>query len=580
MLTLKNFEAQIGSAILQRGKKYYDQGKVINLEETDGNVWEADVQGSEIYSVEIIINTGNKVSKYECDCPYSDDLCKHVIAVLFALKDAKAATDIKKKTAPVKAPFENLLQKITVKEYQDFIRKYARGNKGFKTEFELYFSEKDDSIDVEKKYAGLIRKVISKHSDRGFINYYASSKLANGLYGFYAKANDFIKQNNFNDAIAIARPMLKASMEVITESDDSNGDLGGLIDDAIGLFAVVADSPEAARALKEQIFFFLKDELDNKIYFDYGDFGYEMLDVFKKLALQLGNTEQFLSFIDAALSKPSNKYSDYHHNFFQTQKISFLQSTGRINEAEKLIVQNLEITEVRQGEVDKAIAKKDYKLAKQLINDGIAIAQKKQNPGTVDQWKKELLRIAVLEKDTERVRLYTKYFAFDRWFDKEYYNQWKKTYPTSEWKAVIESHIDDTIKNITQKHELNKNQPWYQPTPPLLHTIAPVYIEEQYWDRLLALLKKENNLDSVLQYHQHIVKRYPSELSLIYFPLLEAGGDKANSRSDYADLVNKMKMIIKDIPGAKANIITIAQKLKLKYQRRPAMVDELNKILM
>ncbi len=191
-----------------------------------------------------------------------------------------------------------------------------------------------------------------------------------------------------------------------------------------------------------------------------------------------------------------------------------------------------------------------------------------------------MLRIAVLENDTERVRFYTRYFAFDSWFDKEYYNQWKKTFAESEWKAVIESYIDDTIKSIVQKHELNKNRSWYQPTPPLLHTIAPVYIEEQYWDRLLALIQKENNLDSVLQYHQHLVKTYPTELSSIYFPLLEASGDKANSRSEYANLVDKMKMIIKDIPCAKANIITIAQKLKIKYQRRPAMIDELNKILM
>ncbi len=579
MFTLKNFEAQTGSAILQRGKKYYEKGSVTSLEETDDNVWEADVQGSEIYSVEIRINAGYKVSKYECDCPYDDDLCKHVVAVLFALRDEIGETDANKKRSPAKAGFENLLQKITVKELQDFIRKYTRSNKGFKTEFELHFSEKDDNIDVEKKYAGLIRKVISKHSDRGFITYYASSKLANDLYGFYEKANEFIKKNNFSDAFALAKPLLKTTMEAITESDDSNGNLGGLIDDAIGLFAVVAGSDEAARILKEQIFLFLKNELDNKIYFEYGDFGYTMFDIFQKLAVQLNNAEAFLNFTDAQLSKPLNEHSDYRHNFFQTQKIAFLQAIGSINEAENLIAQNLEITEVRQGEIDKAIGKKDYTLAKQLIKEGIAIAQKKQHPGTVNQWKKELLRIAVLENDIELVRLYTRYFAFDRWFDKEYYNQWKKTFPASEWKAVIESYIDDTIKSIRQKHELNKNRPWYQPNPPLLHALAPFYIEEQYWDRLLALLQKENNLDSVLQYHPYLLKKYPSELSLIYFSLLEASGDKANSRSEYAHLVNKMKMIIKDIPASKANIIAIAQKLKIKYPRRPAMIDELNKIL-
>ncbi|MEO8109115.1 MAG: hypothetical protein ABI594_03740 [Ginsengibacter sp.] len=249
-----------------------------------------------------------------------------------------------------------------------------------------------------------------------------------------------------------------------------------------------------------------------------------------------------------------------------------MQATGRKNEAEKLIVQHREITEVRQGEMDKAIGKKDYSLAKHLIDDGIAIAQKKQHPGTVNQWKKQLLRVAVLENDIERVRLYSRYFAFDRRFDKEYYDQWKKTYPASEWKAVIESYIDDTIKSITQKHELNKNKPWYRPTPPLLHNIAPVYIEEQYWDRLLVLLQKEDNIDSVLQYHQHLVKRYPSELSSVYFPLLKASGDKASSRSEYAQLVTKNEDDNKRYPWLKSTYYFHCTKPQSKISTPPCHV--------
>lgn len=91
-----------------------------------------------------------------------------------------------------------------------------------------------------------------------------------------------------------------------------------------------------------------------------------------------------------------------------------------------------------------------------MINDGIKVAEDKKHPGTVDQWKKELLRIAVLEKDIETVRHYTKYFAFDRWFNKEYYTQWKKTYQPQEWKQLIETVIDEKIKKITQEHQKNR----------------------------------------------------------------------------------------------------------------------------
>lgn len=380
MFSLKNFETETGADILKRGQQYYNQGAVMNLEQTDSHTWEADVKGSEVYSVEIKLKNNNSISAYKCDCPYDGDLCKHVVAVLFALRDEISQTGTNKKPASAKASFESLLQKITLQELQEFIRKYAPGDKGFKTEFELYFSDKDDTIDIEKKYAGLINKTINKHSDHGYVDYYAASRLAKDLDSFYAKANEFIKQNDFNNALALGKPLLKASMEAITTSDDSNGHLGSLISHVINLFALMAGSDKAAFALKDQIFLFLKTELNDKMYLGYGDFGYEIFNVFQNLATQLNRENDFLSFIDVQLSHPANKYNDYCHNFFQTQKIEFLQATGKIAEAEKLIVQNLDIVEIRKGEIDKAIDKKDYKLAKQLIEEGIKVAQKRTTP--------------------------------------------------------------------------------------------------------------------------------------------------------------------------------------------------------
>jgi hypothetical protein len=37
MLTLSNFEKQINDAVLKRGKNYYEQGMVVELEESDDN---------------------------------------------------------------------------------------------------------------------------------------------------------------------------------------------------------------------------------------------------------------------------------------------------------------------------------------------------------------------------------------------------------------------------------------------------------------------------------------------------------------------------------------------------------------
>ncbi len=582
MLTLQNFEKQLDQTILQRGKQYYQQKAVGTLEESEKDTWMAEVEGSETYTVEVTLKDNNEISGYFCDCPY-DGTCKHVAAVFFALRDEIKTQQTKPTKTPKKDIFENLLQTINAKEFQDFVRSYATKNKNFKTEFELFFAEKDNRIDVEKKYDDLIRKIISKYTERGFIHYRASFGLSKEIDKMLDGGTANAAKNNFKDAFALAKVVLKAMMEAITACDDSNGYLGGTIDNAINLFAAIAEAKTAAIDIKDQVFYFLRIELNDKEYFNYGDFGYNLFSIFQNLAVQLNKPEAFLGFIDTQIPKLIGDFENYRKEYYQKSKIEFLKATGKTEEAGKLVLQNLDIVEVRQGEVNNAIDKKDFAAAKKLIAGGIKIANEKNHPGTVSQWEKELLRIAVLEKDISTIRHYTKYFAFDRGFSKDYYQQWKKTFPVAEWKEVIESHIEKTIEKITYDWSQKKNSYWRPSNhPPLLEGLAPVYIEEKYWDRLLALVQQANNLNTTLGYHSYLVSIYPTELLKLYLPALEEYGLKSNGRSDYAYLAEKMKTVMKDIPEGKEKIVAIAQSLIQKFSykpRRPAMIEELNKVL-
>lgn len=578
MLTLQNFDNQISGSILDRGKQYYKAGAILEIEETNDGLWHAEVEGSEFYSVEIQVHKNNTIGECLCDCPYDGDICKHVIAVLYAIREEKTIPiDAAKAKAPKKLSFEGLLAKISLKEYKEFAKKYASQNKDFKTALELAFADKDDTIDFGKKYTDALKRIIHKHSDNGFVGYRGSFALSNDISNLLANAEDLLQKENFRDAFVIVTAVLKEMMDVITYCDDSNGNIGGTISETITLFGNIADS--APVSLKEEVFSFLLTELNNKVYYEYGDFGYEMFEVLERLATDLSKSEEFLNYIDTQVLQLTGKYDDYRKNFFNTRKIEFFKATGNNAEVEKLIQQNIEIVEVRQGEVNKFIDKKDFVNAKTLIKDGIAVAKKKEHPGTAAQWEKELLRIAVLENDIKLIRHYARYFAFDRGFIKQYYNQWKATFSADEWIGTIENHIDETIKRIIKDHERNKGKFWYNPNPPILSEIAPVYIEEGFWDRLLELVKKETDLDVILQYNSFLSKYYPAELLAIYLPAFELSGDKASARNQYADLVRKMKKVIKDMPQFKTQIVAVAARLKSKYPRRPAMIDELNTIL-
>lgn len=150
MFTLAKFEKQINDTVLKRGKNYYEQGMVVELEETGDCFWQAEVEGTESYTVEITLGKNNAISDYSCTCPYDGGICKHVVAVLFTIKDEIKIAPSDKTKANKKAVFDDLLKKIGLNELQTFIAVYALKNKDFKTAFELHFAEKDERVDVSK----------------------------------------------------------------------------------------------------------------------------------------------------------------------------------------------------------------------------------------------------------------------------------------------------------------------------------------------------------------------------------------------------------------------------------------------
>lgn len=578
MLTLKNFEIRLNETILKRGKQYYEDDAVTELEEAGKNIWQAEVTGSTTYTVELKLVNKNKIEEYSCDCPYDGDICKHVVAVLFLLREELAKTPIQAKQ-PGKPDFKTLLQKISLEEYQEFMLAHAAKDKNFRSVFELWFADKDSRIDTGKKYTDLVKSIIRKNTTQGYIDYRAANSLANEIHKLLDRGDDLILKHNFRDAFVLARAALKEVIELIAYSDDSNGSIGDIISRVIQLIGNTAEAQGVAITLKEEIFNFIQTALSDPLYFDYGDFGYEMLNIYQRLAIQLNKEEAFLNYIDARLTKLSAEEHAYRKNAFLVLKIGFLKAIGKGDEIAMLIQQNLDIVEIRQGEVDSAIDKKDFPLAKKLIAEGIKIARQKGHPGIISKWEEELLRIAVLEEDKETIRHYTKYFAFDRWFNRDYYIQWRKTFTAAEWKEVIEKYIEEKINQTEQQYQKNKGKVWYSPDLLLLDSLAPIYVEEKYWDRLLALISKEADLDRILQYHDHLVKEYPSELLAIYLPAFERKGDTAGNRGEYANLASKMKTVIKSIPEGKEKIIAVARNLNQKYPRRPAMVEELNKVI-
>ena len=128
------FEIEIERKILDRGYGYYENDNVIDVENLGDGEFSAIVEGTENYEVFVQINKG-KVVEHSCDCPYDwGDVCKHVVAVLYYIRDA----EILGKDADqegVKSQLQTIIEEMTDQDIRDYILFYALRNRQFREDF-------------------------------------------------------------------------------------------------------------------------------------------------------------------------------------------------------------------------------------------------------------------------------------------------------------------------------------------------------------------------------------------------------------------------------------------------------------
>lgn len=76
------------SKIVERGRNYYKNGYVVEIEELTSNDYNAIVMGSDIYAVNVVLTDDREIYTHQCNCPYdSGPICKHKVAVLLEIED-------------------------------------------------------------------------------------------------------------------------------------------------------------------------------------------------------------------------------------------------------------------------------------------------------------------------------------------------------------------------------------------------------------------------------------------------------------------------------------------------------------
>lgn len=123
MITFSRFEQQLPARQLQKGRFYFEEELVCNLNESAPGIWSADVSGKDDYRVQLTI-VGDEVTQTHCNCPHEVEFCKHVVAALYAIAG--------KATPAGEKDFVQLVSEMPVDGLRELVIRYGERSEEFR----------------------------------------------------------------------------------------------------------------------------------------------------------------------------------------------------------------------------------------------------------------------------------------------------------------------------------------------------------------------------------------------------------------------------------------------------------------
>ncbi|NOZ33846.1 MAG: hypothetical protein GXO80_00925 [Chlorobi bacterium] len=561
-MNINNFKNKINPVIFERGENYYFDNAVVDLQGTENGQWFALVEGSyaDDYEVDIKINSDGEIQKYYCNCPYDGAICKHVVAVLLKIKDEKqiTGTEVKNK----KEAWKEIADNVPENELREFIKKYAAKNSDFRNDLTVRFSEYSNS-DTGDIYRHTVQNIFfSAGGKYGFIDYNHIYTAMRQIDSLLYNAEDLIKEKKHKEAFRIVSAIAPECINNIENIDDSNGECGGAIYRSFELVSKILKLSDD-ETFKNEVFEWIFEQAQNKNYNDYG-----CGDELEPLLIEACDNRHKINivheFIDKKLKQTESR-DDWSGNYQKTKylkhKVKLYNISDETKKADKIIYDNINLTDFRKIIVDRKINDKNYKEAVNLIEEGIKIATKDNLSGITIQWKETLLKIYQELKDIKNIKKYAEELFFSGWNDMSYYKILKEI-----WKPE-----DKEIEKLLKKNPKQGNYYYSLPV-----SVANIYIEEKMWDRLFELVKQNPRINTLLTYTQYLKELYPSELIKLFKTAIEKFADKNTGRSAYKDIVDYLYKM-SEIKDAKDEAKNIMHGLLDKYKNRPAMKDEFMK---
>lgn len=568
-IPLSHFEEYIDEPILKRGLSYFKNGFVHEPEEIRPGDYEAVVEGSEDYTVKLSIRN-RVITEHSCDCPYDmGPVCEHVAAVIFYLeqeelgltqntkkgssKKAKASSSKPSKRKTLAQQVDDLLGKATHDELILFVRELAAKDSLFRdlllASFAQYNPNESKTL-YTKQVKTLIKVARGKY---GFLDSSGAEYVSNELSSMLGLANHYIRKGNHKSAFFICTAIMDELISALEYADDMDGHLTDTIYDAYDTLTAIAqaDPPEEVRKL---IFKYCLTSFSKRSFS-----GWDWHLNFLHLAAYMLSTDSEMEELFKRIAAIP-KSSEYEVKKAQEIQYDVLLKRKGESVAQRYLEQNIDNPSFRARAIQDALDQKDYEKATALANEGIE--QDSGYPGLVASWYDWLLKIAESQNDTERIILYARYLLLKSHNPKrDYYQILKEIVPTEEWTNLVEAIVQEAMER----------KPYYR-----TDLVASIFIREEWWSRLLDLVKKEYTLDQLAKYEKLLAQHFPSELADLYAERIIRYVENHVGRSHYRTACKYIRKMIK--LGAREKADEVISQLRQTHYRKKALMEELDNV--
>lgn len=538
-MNLINFEQQINAKILKRGQEYFNGGQVGPISNLEDGEYEIIIYGSELYEVQVMMDSNANILYSECTCPYDlGDICKHEVAAFYALRELYG-----EKKKPVKM-LKQLLEEQSKEKLIACLLDLSRDIEGVSERLMFKFSEQDGSIESSRN---LIRNSVERFAMGGFVSWKYVDDALQGAYTVLETIREQIEASKLRFALQLALMVLEEVADMIGYADDSSGDISNVMMDALGNVEEVCELAVDFSSEEEKmtIFQFIRKAAEKQSLADWEE---DLLYAMILLCDTVERKNTFKEILNRLEHSAAEHQDDWRRKYelqsAQNIRKAFLEKTEDKQTVEAYMLQNIANDRFRKELLKQAAAVKDYnKLLSLLPRD------------SRKQWRElELIAYEGLG-DVEKQRQILRELIVEG--KQDYYDKLKALYPHEEWSAVRDEMLDELAAQSS-----------------IYSIYADIVIKEKLWQRLLVLCEQRRT--DIERYYSYLAEDYAEEAKGIYKKAILMEAAQASNRSHYKAVCRLLKSFKRDC--GKAETYELIEQLAITYKKRPAFLDELGKV--